>query len=414
MIEKLFLNNEDNLTKKTFFWTLLSGVTYSGSTYLMFLVCSQFLGAYWAGIFSISMSVGQQLVTIGYFNMRPFQVSDINGEYSFSDYFISKLITSSMMLIAFGIWAFVGEFSWDKLFASFLLLIFKIGETLADVCQGLYQQKGRYDVSGRCMFYETVLYLIAFFVLVFATKNLFAGLAGMAGAYIISVFAVEGRIVRCFQGIIAKPDFKKQRELFQACMPLFVNSFLLMYINNASKYAIDKYEAPEDLAKFNTIFMVAFVINLLAGVILKPMISVMAGYYSGSEHKKFRRIIFRQLAVIMAFTLICILGAYICGIPVLSFVSGLDLDGYRMILCLILLGGAFNAVYQLFQYTIIIMRKQKACFWGAVGVAAVTMLVIPVFVKKMAVSGAAVGYVISMLLLAVVYAVMTFYYLKRR
>ena len=52
----------------------------------MSMAVSNILGARQAGIFAIAMTVGNQLVTIGYYNMRTFQASDVTEKYSFADY----------------------------------------------------------------------------------------------------------------------------------------------------------------------------------------------------------------------------------------------------------------------------------------------------------------------------------------
>lgn len=413
MIEKIFVGKDENIPKKVYYWTVLSGIVYSGSSYLMFLICSQLLGAYQAGIFSLSMSVGQQLVTIGYFNTRAFQVSDIRGQFAFSDYFVSKIITATAMVIVCIVWIIVGGFTREKAIVVLWITLFKCGEAIADVCQGLYQQNGRYDISGRCVFYETVLCIGAFGVAVFISRNLIVSVSVLAVIYVVSVLIIEGRLVTLFGKFSLKFDFQKQKALFHECLPLFINSFILMYINNAAKYALDLYETPEMLAAFNTIFMVAFVINLLAGFILKPVISVMAEYYANHEWNQFVRIIVRQLVLILGITILCISGAYLLGIPVLSAISGIDLSGYRMILCLILFGGAFNAIYQVFQYAIIIMRKQYACFWGSVVAAVITTLLVFSMVKVWGITGATLGYVVTMILLASIYAVMTYIFCRK-
>lgn len=413
MIEKFFMGNTDNLSKKVYFWTVLSGTFYSASTYILFLICSWFLGGYWAGVFSIVMSMGQQLVTIGYFNTRTFQVSDVKEQFEFSDYFVSKLVTSAIMLIVCFVWCVAGGFEKEKAIALFFMTLFKIGEAFADVCQGLYQQKGRYDISGRCVFWETVGCVFCFALTIIITRNLMLGVLALALSYIIMVFVFEKKLVNHFSDLKIKFNFVKQKSLFIECLPLFINSFLLVYINNSAKYALDRYESPEKLANFNAIFMVAFVVNLMAGFILKPIISVIANYYANNEWDKIKKIMVRQICFISLITIVGIVGAYLLGIPVLSLVSGLDLSSYKMILCVVIFGGAFNAIYQLFSYVIIVFRKQYACFWGSVVAAIIVTVAVFGLTSQFGVWGATIGYVFSMALLAGIYFVMTLYFMKK-
>ncbi len=414
MIKQFFIGNGENLTKKTYLWTILSGLVYSGSSYVMFLVCSQVLGATQAGVYSIAVSIGQQLVTIGYFNMRTFQVSDVREQFSFADYLTSRVFTSLIMLVVGILWIVWGGYGREKAAAIFLLLLFKIGESMADVFQGLYQQKDRYDISCRTVFYETLLFLAAFIIAAVVTRSLLPTLAALAATYLLSLVIIDGQLVRVFSSFRMRLNLEKQKKLLVACLPLFINSFLLMYINNAAKYAIDTYETADDLAKFNALFMVAYVITLFASFVLKPLITSLSLHYAEENYSAFFRIIWQQMLWIFLITVICEIGAYLLGVPVLSWISGLDLSGCRELLCLMLAGGALNAVYQVFQYTIIIMRKQYACLAGCIGAALVTLICVPRMVSSMGIWGGAAGYLLSMAVLSGIYFVMVVYYYKRR
>ena len=109
IISRIFIKDEEAVMKKTYLWTVLSGLAYSASTFLMLLVTTNLMGAYAGGIFSIALTIGQQLVTVGYFNVRTFQVSDVKGQFAFRDYFTSRMLTTGVMFAA-GIIVFLPTF----------------------------------------------------------------------------------------------------------------------------------------------------------------------------------------------------------------------------------------------------------------------------------------------------------------
>lgn len=67
---------------------------------------TRILGVDEAGVFSISYSVGQLMLSIGWFGTRQFQVSDVNEEFKFSDYLSLKLLTSIVMIVGCIIYSF--------------------------------------------------------------------------------------------------------------------------------------------------------------------------------------------------------------------------------------------------------------------------------------------------------------------
>ena len=413
MIKKFFLAQSGNQMKSGYFWTTVSGLLYSGSTFLMLLFVTHLTNAYEGGVYSIALAIGQQLVTIGYFNVKTYQASDIKEKFTFSDYLVNRFVTTFLMLLIGIGWMALGGYEGETLQVIIWMLIFKMGESVADVLQGLFQQKNRYDISGKCVFFETAIFLAGFAGSLWISKSLPAAMCVMAVLYLLSLLVIDCRLVSAFSEIKIKFDFTRQKQLFLECLPLFINSFLQMYINNSAKYAIDAHETKEVLAYFNVLFMPAFVINLFAGILLKPLVTSLALRYHEREKSVFVNTLKRQTVMIGGLTVVCVLAAYVAGIPVLSFLYGLDLSDYRMALCIMILGGAFCAVYTMFQYAIIIMRHQYYSLIGC-GITALTASVLmPWMTGKYSIMGAAWGYLALMIMMSVIYMVMAVYFMNK-
>lgn len=413
MITRVFMPPDGGTLKKTYFWTVLAGMLYAGSSFAMSLGVSNILGAAAAGIFAIAMSIGNQLVTIGYYNMRTFQVSDVLEKYSLGDYCASRLISTAAMVIVGIIWIAAGGYRGAKMAAIVLMIGFKVCESISDLLEGRYQQKSRYDVSCRAVFVKTALYLAGFTAVLLVSRNLLLSIAALGIVYLISVVVIDGTLIRSFGGLQICFCWEKQKSLLISCLPLFINSFLTAYVINASKYAIDRYYSDEYLGMFNALYMMAFVVNLFSGFVLKPLITPLSVKYHDGDFRAFSGIIRRQLIIICGITLICVAGAYVLGIPVMSWLSGIDLEGQRAALCIILAGGAFTAVYQLLQYGIVIMRHQFTCLFGCAVTAGLTFLFTPVLVRHFAILGGAVSYLCSMALMSLVFFVIFIYYLMK-
>ena len=183
MIRKIFMPEGGGELKKTYLWTVLAGLLYAGSSFLMSMAVSNILGARQAGIFAIAMTVGNQLVTIGYYNMRTFQASDVTEKYSFADYCGFRAVTVTVMAAAGIVWIAAGGYEREKAIAVGWMTLFKIFEAVSDLLEGRYQQKGRYDVSCRGVFVKTALYLICFVAVLLLTGNLQVSLAFMGIVY---------------------------------------------------------------------------------------------------------------------------------------------------------------------------------------------------------------------------------------
>lgn len=413
-VRRFFLGNREKCPpSSTYFWTVLSGTTYSASTFLMFWLLSRVCGPYEAGVFTIVMAAGQQLLTIGYFNVRTYQVSDVTERFSFSQYFSFRLATCGVMALAGVLWSFLSGYRGEKLAAFLWILLFKAAEAVADVMEGLYQQKDRYDVTGKCIFYETVLFLAAFAAHLLLFRDLVGALAFLCLVYIASLLAIDRNLVGAFARLRPVWDTAALRRLFWDCLPLFINSFLTVYLNSAAKYAMDASQGEELLSYFNMIYMPAFVMNLLAGFLFKPLLTRLSVMYHQGEKAALLRLIGRQAALLFGFAALGLAGAWLLGIPVLSWFYHTDLSAYRKELCIVVAGGVFSAVYLVFQFLIIVMRHQYACLAGCVITSAAAAIAVPRWTKAYGITGAAWGYALMMVLLSAIYLLMAGYYLKK-
>ena len=178
MIEKIFLSSDHNM-KQTYIWTILAGSIYAGSSFLMSMFTSKYIGVAAAGILALALTIGTQLVTIGFYNIRTFQVSDVTEKYTFSDYCVLRVITVSAMLLVGMIWVLKDSHTGIKLTAIIFVILFRAVEAVSDLLEGRYQQKGRYDVACKGVFVKVLSYLVVFLIVLFLTSNIAVALGAL-------------------------------------------------------------------------------------------------------------------------------------------------------------------------------------------------------------------------------------------
>ncbi len=412
MIKRFFMPKTGS-AQSTYLWTMLAGLIYAGSSFVMSMTTTNFIGEEAGGIIALSLSIGSQLVTIGYFNIRVFQASDIKEEYTFGDYTVFRIVSIAAM-IAVGIaWIIKDAFTGAKAVAIGIAIGFRVLESISDLLEGRYHQKGRYDVSCRGVFVKTLIFLVAFLAALFISGDLVMALAAMTITYAALIIIIDSRLIGDFGGISFKSSFAKQKGLFIAGLPLFINQFLNMYIINASKYTVERIFGDATLGVYNALYMMTFVVNMFSSFVLKPTITSLAQRYTNNNLKGFLNLILRQVAIILGLTAVCIGGAYLLGIPVLSWLFGIDLSAYKSALCLMVISGGFTAFYQLFQYAIIVMRHQYSTFVCCVVTAIVTYFATPILTREHGILGASASYAISIVIMSLLFmGFFAFYFIK--
>lgn len=412
MLRKLFLGTDKNLKQKIYIWTILSGLFYSASSTVMLMATTNVLGSEGGDAFSLGLMIGQQLITIGYFYIRNYQVSDVKQIYSFQDYFTSRILTCSIMMIAAFIWIVVGGYGKKESLVILYLCIYKMIEALADVFEGLYHQRGRYDLASKGVVLKNIVTIAAYIIALMITKDIIVSSAVLALTSVFMLFLFDSAVVGVFDKVKLSLDVKNQCSLHLACLPLFINQFLITYINNSARYAIEDLNQSSMLTVYNIIFMPAFVINLFSGFILKPLITTMAKLNDEKDYKGFRKILNKQKIWILLLTVLCVGGAYLLGAPVLSFLYHIDVRSYRVELCVILVGGGFCALYNAYCYAIVIIRKQYSMLISCVTTALLAALLMPELVRHFGMMGASAGYMVLMMIMALIYIILFEFFLS--
>lgn len=133
-----------------------------------------------------------------------------------------------------------------------------------------------------------------------------------------------------------------------------------------------------------------------------------------TANKDFFRLFWIQILIIGIITIVCEAGAFVLGVPVLSMLYNTDLAPYKTELLVLLLGGGFLALSGLFVtiMTIIRIQNSQAIGYGIVAVCA--YILSPIFVRKYAVMGASVLYLLLMILLCIIFAIMMMIGFKKK
>ena len=162
--------------------------------------------------------------------------------------------------------------------------------------------------------------------------------------------------------------------------------------------------------------MPAFMVMLLANFIFNPIIKEYAELWlenTASARKTLNGKIRKQMIFITLLTILGLAVAATIGAPILGFIFGVNLSGYKAELCVVMIGGGALAYATFFNTVITIVREQKKMIIGY-GVAAIAAFALSKFlVLKYEIMGAAALYAIIMCILALILAAIMIMKLKR-
>jgi O-antigen/teichoic acid export membrane protein len=279
--------------------------------------------------------------------------------------------------------------------------LYKSADVLEDVYHGYYQQEGRLDSASLAQTIRLGLTIFVYLSLLLLTRDLL--LSTIISTLIsLLVFLLLNRTLRT---VFQEPAFKNAqwpavKRLLLKCAPLGICGFLQLFVVNYSKYAIDSFLTDTAQSYYGALSMPVFVINLLSISVYRPILIQLAKDWQAGGTLALGRMLLKQFLFIAAVTLAVMVLGYLWGIPVLSFIYGVDLSGYRPALMILLLGGGMAALAGFMTSVIAAIRVQKFLLIGYGAALLLEIIAAPELVQKMGTVGACVLFTASMLTLA--------------
>lgn len=380
--------------KEKFIWNSLGSLSNAMATVVLTICVNRIMGAEAGGIFALAYSNAQLMLTISGFEARNYQATDVAEKYSFTQYFTFRIITC-VLTIPIVLWyIFHNSFTLDEGWVVLLLALFKVIESFTDVYGTRFQQKDRIDLTGKLFFVRVVVSTGVFIVLLFAVKNLVIASLGLMFTSMLLFFIYDYRFVSSVDRGFHL-DFKQMGSLFMDTFPLFVGTFIMMYISNAPKYAINDMYDNTMQNVYNILFMPAFVINLFSLFAFRPLLVKMALYWNEHKLRPLVKVILILNGGIILFVLFVMLAAWLLGIPVLSFLYGIDLSAYRVQLLMVMVTGGLNALMVFANNVLVVIRKQNVLIPICAVSFLFSLIILPEIVRRYAITGAIAAYGIA-------------------
>ena len=393
--------------KSNYIWNMLGTVSSSLISVVLLLLASRFLSSGDSDVFSIAYALGQQFFVLGYFQVRNLQSTDIKEKYSFASYHNTRLFTVFLMLVISLFYVIWQSYDIYKSSIIFLLVLYRALDAYSDVFQGFFQQKNRSDLAGKIQFYRSWLCMLIFALVLLFTKSLL--LASLMICFINLALTLPldfGYYRYYFHDVPMIPFLFKDRSkvvsILKNSFPLFFNGFLLAYIYNEPKIAIDRLLTngilPTGMQRdFNVLFMPVFVLSLLF-FILRPLTTQLSIYWSEKKYSFFFKQVRLLFLVMVVLGFVSVVLGYLIGTEILGAVYGIQLQIYKVPFTLLLIGGILNVLALVVDIIMTIFRKQHYLMIAYMLTFIVSKVITLPFIRNQNLIGAANSFLISMMI----------------
>ena len=433
----------DNVHNKNeagnYIWNAIGGMLNAGQSVLVLIIVTRVCGLEAAGLYSIAFATGNLFMYLGNYGVRNYQVSDVDEKFPFRSYILHRLLTVALMLLVAAVYCTYsllrGAYSPAKTMTVAAMCLLKAIDCLEEVLEGRLHQRGRLDLAGKMMTVRLLISIGGMLAVLVATGNLLTATNAaiiLAAAAVILMAAACRRTLLPLQpapelvadvgnagaapgaaaknrGAATSPAaastavsaarrgaLRDAAVLMRVCFPVCAANFLSFYLINAPKYAIDAAMNETAQAQYNFIAMPVFVIQLLGMFVYQPVLVRMTLSWNSADQKGFLRDFLRITAGLLIIAALCLGGAYVLGIPVLSALYATDLSALKPELLLILAGGVFLAMNSFYSAVLTLMREQNRIPFMYLAGAVLSLILTPHFVEISGIMGAVISFVLIM------------------
>ena len=359
---------------------------------------------YAGGVFSLAYALSQQFQSLGAFEMRPYQATDLKRQFSFLTYFVSRCLTTIIMVLCVVAYGIATQGFTPDTFLLISLAALKIFDVLEDVFHGELQRNDKLDKAGQAYFFRVCSTTVSFIVGVIAFRDLAqACFLSLGVSLVVWVYFNCIRNIRWVSKSYAAHDtdslVRSVFLLLKLCLPLCIGAFLAVYLSNAPRFAIEEYLTKEDLTIYSILFMPALAINLMSQLVFRPMLTSLASLHDSGNRRAFALVVSKSFFAILGIWAILSLVSIQWGTPFLGWLYSVDLSAYLSELLLLLIGGALNAFSIIVYYALVTKRRQALILAGYAATSIFAFFAGGPLVSSWGIAGACWLYVLSMLLL---------------
>ena len=394
--QEILSNQElmDAQNKKNIFWNAIGISSNSFYAMIAMILVTRVNGLEVMGGFSYAFYIAAIFHTIGVYGGRIYHISDVKQEFTNSNYISLKFVTSLIMFVVAFVFCMASGYSWNRILLIFIFLLYRALESIGDAYLGTMERNYRLDLNGKSMTLKTLIGLGVFIIINLLTLNVYLASMAFILSFGLVLLFYDRPVVARFDKI--RIGFGKSiPQLLKRCFSIFIFAFLTLLILNVTRIVVDRFLDDEMLAIFAIIIMPVAIMPLFIQFIFQPFMMELTFSLNNGEYERFSNRVRNLFLLLFALGLVAIGVGYMIGIPVLSFIYGVDLVDFRMSLVLMIFAGILVGGSVVFSMLLTLMRQFKIQIILFIITLIAGIIISVFFVDRYGIFGAFIGFAVT-------------------
>lgn len=395
---------------KDFFWNLIGSSINSFNSLFFMIGINHINSKGEAGIFTFAYSLICLFFILSTFYNRVYQISNYE-KYTPKDFINFRVFSSILTILIVTVFSIINSYSINKTLVILFICIFRMIESVSDAIYGILQKNNQLYKSGISLTIKGILGIIIFILIDIFTKNIIYSLIGLIIVNSLILYFYD--LKQAKSDIYGEINVINLKNIFIDSLPIFIYSFLAMYVANSSKYILDYFDTAEAQNIFGIIFMPSTIIGLCSSYIVVPIITNLNNLFKENKISLFTSLVNKMMMILILIGILaCICGLTI-GIPVLNIMYGMNLEMYKVYLVLILIGATFYTLASVYSQVLVLLKTSKEQTIIYIIMSFISTIICLILISNFKLKGAVYSYVLFMAILLIMYLFLYFKTIKK-
>lgn len=346
-------------------WNSIGCSVYLGCQWLItILVVTLSTGFENSGTLAMAMAVGNIYSPLAQYRVRPFQVSDVGGQYATGNYVAFRFVTIAGSLVACGVYAIAISGLTPVLLTIGLYLLFKTDEAFSDVLYGVDQYHARMDYIGVSQMIRGIVSLIAFSSVLMIFQDLNLAIVSMFATCLCVTLFYDIPKAGTFGSLLPTIKIFQVKQLLALCLPGALSVAMVTAVVSIPRQFFGVLYGEDALGVYAAMAAPMVLVQISASYLYSPLLGSFAEKVSERDFKGFaaqlRRVCVMLAALIVAMTIIMAFA----GEPVLVLLYGDVMREYSYLIVPLVISTALVALMWFSIDTLVVLRKMKFALVG--------------------------------------------------
>lgn len=343
--------------KANYVYNILCSLINAAIQYLLPVITFRIYNVEMSGNISLVLSYNALLTSFTTFYTSQYQITDTKGEFSNFDYFKTRIFTTIISCIVFVLYILSLELTDLQRNLIFIFIGFRIFENIASVFYSYAQIIWRLDYEFISMLLKNLFFLPVYSILLYKTQNIILSLSVSSLSYLLVFFLYD---IPFSKKLFSYPYTKGINNIFSLLikvLPLFVSSYIYVYVSNQPRLYVEKIYGAEQLGYYTSVVTLTCLFALIVSFFINPYLRLFAEIIDKKETKRFIKVIFILLLIIAVLYAGSVIFCILFGDFFLKIIYNETLLNYSYLLIPTLTTSMVASLQIIVSYILVIYRK---------------------------------------------------------